>query len=445
MSETPPATPPAHSLRRRLLWLVLAAIALASVLQASTAYRTALQQADAMFDYHLQELARSVHGGVPFRPGGGDQAFDFQVQIWGPDGAQIFRSTGTTLPSRAVLGFSDIDVEGVRLRVYSLQTPEHTIQIAQDLDARQARARVLAVRAVLPVVLLAPLLMMAVWWLISRSLAPVQRVRSQVAGRAADDLSPLPEAGLPEEVLPLVSELNLLFGRVREAFAAQQTFVADAAHELRSPLTALRLQAQALRRAQDDASREAAVGRLNDGIERAIQLVNQLLVLAREEGNKQGAGDAQRIDLQDLARQVVADVLPQAQARRIDIGLATPDSVWVRGQPEPLHILLRNLLDNAIKYSPQGGQVDISLSAAHGSSTLTVEDSGPGIAEAERERVFDRFYRTADAGAAGSGLGLAIVKTIAERHGAAVKLDRSQRLGGLKVELRFPLPGDVPA
>ncbi|MDB5871926.1 MAG: periplasmic sensor signal transduction histidine kinase [Ramlibacter sp.] len=433
--------PAAHSLRRRLLWLVLAAIAFASLLQASSAYRTALQQADTMFDYHLQELARSVHGGVPFAPGRGADAYDFQVQIWGPDGAQIFRSNGTALPSQAVLGFSDISVEGVRYRVYSLQTPENTIQVAQDLDARRDRARALALRAVLPVALLAPLLMMAVGWLISRSLAPVNRMRKQVAARAADDLSPLPDDGLPEEVLPLVQEINLLFGRVREAFSAQQHFVADAAHELRSPLTALRLQAQALRRAQDDAGREAAVARLNDGIDRAIQLVSQLLVLAREEGEPGAAAQWQRIDLQELARQVVADVLPQATARHIDIGLATAEPAWVRGQPEPLHILLRNLLDNAIKYSPESGQVDISLSMHEGRAVLSVEDSGPGIPESERERVFDRFYRATDTQISGSGLGLAIVKAVAARHGAVVELGHSERLGGLKAEVRFPPAG----
>jgi two-component system OmpR family sensor kinase len=281
-----------------------------------------------------------------------------------------------------------------------------------------------------------------VWWLINRSLAPVERMRRQVAGRVADDLSPLPDAGLPEEVLPLVSELNLLFGRVRLAFAAQKNFVADAAHELRSPLTALKLQAQALRRTQDDAGREAAIARLNEGIDRAIQLVGQLLVLAREEGERGATPQWQRIDLQDLARQVVADVLPQAQAKRIDLGLATSDPVWVEGQPEPLHILLRNLLENAVKYSPEGGQVDISLTMQEGKSCLAVEDGGPGIHEAERQRVFDRFYRTADTNAAGSGLGLAIVKAIAIRHGARVHLDRSERLGGLKVEVRFPPPPD---
>jgi two-component system, OmpR family, sensor kinase len=431
------ASAPVHSLRRRLLWLVLAAIAFASVLQASSTYRTALQQADAMFDYHLQEVARSVHGGVPFAPG--EDQYDFFVQIWGPDGAQIFRSRGAALPSQAVLGFSDTTFNGVRYRVYSLLTPEHTVQIAQDLDARQARAQSLALRAVLPIALLAPLLMMAVGWLISRSLAPVERMRKQVAGRAADDLSPLPDAGLPMEVLPLVRELNLLFERVRRAFSAQQEFVADAAHELRSPLTALKLQAQALRRAHDEPSREAAIARLNDGIDRAIQLMGQLLVLAREDGEAGAAGRAQQVDLHEVARQAVADVLPQAQAKRIDVGLAsTEPALWVSGQPEPLHILLRNLLDNAVKYTPEGGQVDISLAMADGIPTLAVEDSGPGIPEPERERVFDRFYRTADARAPGSGLGLAIVKAIAGRHGAAVLLGRSAKLGGLKAEVRFP-------
>jgi two-component system OmpR family sensor kinase len=444
-----------HSLRRRLLLLVLAAIAFVSVLQASSAYRTALQQADTMFDYHLQELARSVHGGVPFARGDGRDDYDFQVQIWGPDGSQIFRSSGAPLPSQAVLGFSDVSVEGVRFRVYSLQTPEHTIQIAQDLDARQARARALAFRAILPIAWLAPLLMMAVWWLIARSLAPVERMREQVAARAADDLSPLPEGKLPEEVLPLVQELNLLFERVRGAFAAQQVFVADAAHELRSPLTALKLQAQALRRPQDEAGRDAAVARLNDGIERTIQLVNQLLVLAREEGERNAQGQWQEVDLRELAASAVADVLPQAQARHIDVGLAhdveAAQPVLVRGQREPLHILLRNLLDNAVKYTPEGGQVDITLEARTGEACLIVEDSGPGIPEAERERVFDRFYRTQDAagrGASGSGLGLAIVRTIAQRHGAEVTLAASPKLGGLRVEVRFgasAAPGSSPA
>jgi two-component system, OmpR family, sensor kinase len=434
----PPRAAAPHSLRRRLLWLVLATIALVSLLQASSTYRTALQQADAMFDDHLQEVARSIRGGgIPLAAPGGEgdaDSSDFVVQIWSPDGTQIFSSTGRVLPSQAVLGFSDIAVAGVRYRVYSMQTPRHTVQIAQDLDARQSRARALALRAVLPVALLAPLLMMAVGWLISRSLAPVERMRRQVAGRKADDLSPLPDAGLPEEVLPLVRELNALFARARLAFTAQRQFVADAAHELRSPLTALKLQAQALRRAPDDAT----ITRLNEGIERAIQLLGQLLVLAREESDQADAAQWQAVELQDLARLAASEVLPDAQARGIDLGLARPEKVTVSGQPQALEILLRNLLDNAVKYTPEGGRIDISLLLQGGAPCLVVEDSGPGISEAERERAFDRFYRVAGTSAAGSGLGLAIVKTIASRHGASVRLDRSERLGGLKVEVRFP-------
>ncbi|MBA2961969.1 MULTISPECIES: ATP-binding protein [Ramlibacter] len=428
---------PAPSLRRQLLWLVLAAIALVSVLQAGTAYRNALAQADAMFDEHLRELARSVQYGVPLFPGSRAPSVDLQVQIWTPDGVQVFRSVGPVLPAQALLGFSDIEVEGTHYRVYALQTPEHTIQVAQNRDARQAVARGLAWRAVLPVALLTPLLMAAVWWLINQALSPVERMRRQVAARPADDLSALPEAGLPEEVLPLVRELNLLFERVRGAFDAQRHFVADAAHELRSPLAALKLQAQAVRRGADDASRDAAVQRLESGIERSIRLVTQMLVLARAEAD--APGDARPVELQQLAREAVAEVLPQAHERRIDVGLATEREAQVRGRHDALLVLLRNLLENAVKYAPEGGRVDIAIEpAAGGGVALVVEDNGPGIAEAERARVFDRFYRTPDATGPGSGLGLAIVRTVAERHGATVDLGRSERLGGLRVEVRFP-------
>ncbi|NML84104.1 ATP-binding protein [Polaromonas sp.] len=439
-----------HSLRGRLLWFVLVAILLAAVLQAMTAYRGALQQADAMFDDHLQQMAHSLRGGVPLgiaqAEGDDGTGFDLYVQIWGQDGRQIFRSNRSALPPRAVLGFSDVEAHGNRYRVYTLQTPSQTVQIAQNLSARTARARGLALRAVLPFALLTPLLMLAVWWIIERSLAPIDRARRQVANRAADDFSPLAESGLPDEVRPLVDELNLLFGRVRGAFDAQKNFVADAAHELRSPLTALKLQAQALRRAdREPAAREAGITRLNQGIDRAIRLVEQLLLLAREEaGTWQTGPGAERVDLQTVVKLAVADVLPQARHKRIDLGLAENQpmlaNVSVNGQVEALRILLRNLLDNAVKYTPSGGQVDVSLQLDEGQAILAVEDSGPGIAADDRSRVFDRFFRASDVALeAGSGLGLAIVKVIADRHGVTLALDRSERLGGLKVNVRFPL------
>ncbi|MDB5856557.1 MAG: putative histidine kinase, classic [Ramlibacter sp.] len=428
-----------HSLRGRLLALVLAAIGLVTLLQASSTYRMALREADKMFDFHLEEVARSVHGGVPFVPGSDES--EYSVQVWGPDGSEIYRSNGAQLPAQAVLGFSDTRINGLRLRIYTLQTPENTIQIAQDLDAREARARSLAANAVLPVLMLAPLLMLAVGWVISRSLAPLTRMRRQVAGREATDLSPLPVDGVPQEVQPLVAELNGLFGRVRDTLQAQQHFVADAAHELRSPLTALRLQVQAAERARDETARRAAVAEMAAGIERAIALVEQLLVLARAEG---AAVDAvpEPVDLEALAREIVSELLPRAQARRQDLGLATGVPLSVRAPREALRLALRNLVDNAIKYTPEGGRIDIALGTEDGAPWLAVEDSGPGIPEAERQRALDRFYRVPGSEAAGSGLGLAIVKAIAERMGARLALGQSA-LGGLRVELRFSGPMSV--
>jgi two-component system, OmpR family, sensor kinase len=431
----------AWSLRRRLMWLVLAAIAVVTVLQAGSAYRLALREADRMFDYHLQEVARSVNGGVPFAPGDDDS--EYSVQVWGPDGTTLFRSNGRELPSQAVLGFSDSRVGGVRLRIYTLQTPEHTIQIAQDLDAREARARDLAANAVAPVLLLAPLLMLAVGAVISGSLKPLARMRTQVASRAARDLSPLSASGVPEEVQPLVRELNALFERVRGTLDAQQHFIADAAHELRSPLTALKLQLQGAERARDDAARHAAIEQLHSGVERAVALVGKLLALARQEGAWQAGGES--LELEELARQAVSELLATAHARQLDLGLASSEPAAVQGNREALLLILRNLLDNAIKYTPPGGRIDIAIGRDVQGAWLAVDDSGPGVPQAELERVFDRFYRLPGSDAPGSGLGLAIVRTVAEHLGARVQMMRSTTLGGARVELRFPPTRESPA
>lgn len=467
---TSPAGAPAHSLRARLLLFLLASVALIALAQGVSAYRNALQQVDAMFDYQLQQMARSMGGGSGFviGPSAADVEQvpadgDIQVQIWGRDGVQVFRSPRSQLPpTAALLGFSELRIEGRNYRVYTLQTPRQTIQLAQDLSERTARARALAVRAVLPVALLAPILMFAVWWIVTRSLAPIERTRAQVAERAADDFSPLADAKLPAEVQPLVAELNALFVRVRGAFDAQKNFVADAAHELRTPLTALKLQARALRRrdgAADDPLHDAALARLNLGIDRAIRLVEQLLVLARAQAGAIEGKGAQALgtaELGEVARLAASDVLAQAQAVRIELEVAgaaadsaTATPVLVRGDAESLRMLLANLLDNAIKYTPTPGRVRLGLDTDAATARVSVEDSGPGIAPAERERVFDRFFRSPEAGAAtagGSGLGLAIVRAIADRHSASIELGQSPAFGGLRVEVRLPLaahPGAI--
>jgi len=439
-----------HSLRGRLLWFLLAAITMAAVAQAMIAYRSALSDADQIFDYHMQQMAMSLRSSATLTNKAADTAADPEnddlvVQVWTPDGAQVFRSLSrAALPQRAVLGFSNVKANNTTYRIFSVQTSNQTVQVAQDMAVRQRMAGTLALRTVGPIAVMAPVLMLVVWWVVSGSLAPVSRVKRQVAARQADDLSPVSENDLPDEVLPLVHELNLLFGRVRTAFEAQQHFVADAAHELRTPLAALKLQVLSLERAQDEAARSVAIARVTGGIERATRLVEQLLVLARQEGSVDDV-KLEPVSLSDLAKRTLGDLAGLAQARQIDLGLHHADEVAVDGQPDALIILLRNLIDNAIKYTPAGGSVDIDLrrsagatKTARGRIVLSVEDSGPGIPPEERERVFSRFYRVPGSPAGGSGLGMAIVQSIAERHGAVLTLDQSERLGGLKVIVDFP-------
>jgi len=438
-----------HSLRARLLWFLLVAVILTAAAQAIVAYRTALAETDEIFDYQMQQMALSLRPGLPV---GGtlldrlvepdEDNFDFVVQVWTANGLRVFQSTPRTeLPQRAVLGFSTVQARGTSYRLFSIAAGSQVIQVAQDLAARHQMAATLALRTVAPMLLLVPLLLLVVWWVVSASLTPVARVRQQVAARQADDLSALSEADLPDEIQPLVHELNLLFDRVRQAFDAQKNFVADAAHELRSPLAALKLQVQGLRRATDDGAREVAVNRLAAGIDRATRLVEQLLVLARQQASAAAGGKTVVIDLTALARLTLADVAAAAMARQIDLNLGHTEASVVMGQEEALRILLRNLLDNAIKYAPVGGSVNLAIDCNGGQVRLTVDDNGPGIAPEDRQRVLDRFYRLPGADGSGSGLGLAIVKTIADLHHAQLFLDRSERLGGLRVALIFTRAG----
>jgi two-component system, OmpR family, sensor kinase len=437
---------PSHSLRTRLLWLLLAAIVLTAIAQALIAYRTARAEADEIFDYHMQQMALSLRSGLPSNGAIGagadsqdEEDLNFVVQVWTADGLRVFQSTPrAALPQRTVLGFSDVTAHGSTYRVFSMQSRSQVIQVAQDMAVRREMASTLALRTMAPIAVMAPLLMLVVWWVVSLSLAPVSRVRRQVADRQADDLSAVSDVDLPDEIRPLVQELNLLFGRVRQAFDAQKNFVADAAHELRSPLAALKLQVQGLQRATDDATRDLAVSRLSAGIDRATRLVEQLLVLARHQSSAATGVQPQSVSLVDVARLAVADAAPAAQLRHTDVGLARADDGLIAGQPEALRILMRNLLDNAVKYTPAGGRVDLEIVREAGAMRLTVEDSGPGIADADRERVLDRFYRVAGTETTGSGLGLAIVRSIAEMHGASLRLGRSERLGGLRVDVVFP-------
>jgi two-component system OmpR family sensor kinase/two-component system sensor histidine kinase QseC len=234
----------------------------------------------------------------------------------------------------------------------------------------------------------------------------------------------------------LAAELNRLLARLDEAFAVQRAFIADAAHELRSPLTALRLQLQLLDRAPDDAARRTARESLGAAVERAIHLVEQLLTLARSDPGET-AGNFELLDLTAVAAQALTETHALAESKRIDLSLEREGDVPVRGDRDALRTLVRNLIDNAVRYTPPGGSVQVRCRMAAAGAKLEVIDTGPGIAAADRARVFDRFYRRANVNETGTGLGLAIVKAIAARHSAQIVLDDA-RTGGLHASVSFP-------
>ena len=445
---------PAPSLRARLIALLLLTVAMIAAAQALFTWRTARAQTEAVFDAQMERVALSLTGGLAASvlaedtlagsPAGSRGAEDFIIQVWRADGTMLYRSpSARLLPPQAVIGFSNVQAGGAAYRVYALQTPLQVIQVAQALAARRQMAGQLALRAVLPIALLAPLLMLLVWIVVTRALAPLERVRREVAARRPDDLAPLQATGLPAEVQPLIGEVNALLARLAAAWDALTHYTADAAHELRTPLAALRLQAQALERAPDAATRHVAAERLLAGVDRATRLIEQLLALARQEGAARDA-PAESVDLAALAASAVHEAQVVARSRSIALEIEAPVGSMVRGQADALAVLLRNLLDNALRHAPDGGRVRVTVAPAATESpgaTLTVEDSGPGIAPEDRARVLDRFYRVPGTTGSGSGLGLAIVKAVAERQGATLALDASPALSGLRVLLRWGVTG----
>ncbi|WP_127996694.1 ATP-binding protein [Piscinibacter defluvii] len=435
------------SLKNRLLVALLGLLLGAAAVFGLATYRSVLAETEALFDYQLRQMALSLRDQGEIAPDQAqalaDEQLDFVVQIWTEDGRSIYASRlHPELPARALLGFADVQAGGQTWRTFGVATRARVIQVAQPRPVRQRLAAGTALRSVLPLLVVAPLFVLLGGWIVARTLAPLRRVATEVRGRDALALAPLPEAGLPDEVAPLVAALNGLLGRLGQALDAQRAFVADAAHELRSPLTALKLQLQMLRRAADEPARQAATEQLAQGIERAARLVEQLLALARSEPG--AAAALESLDLAELARQALADLLPLAAARGSTLELQADAPVPLQGERAGLTALVRNLADNALRHSPPGGRVELRVGHEGGAAQLVVDDSGPGIPPAERDKVFDRFVRRAGQEEPGSGLGLAIVRAVAQRHGAEVTLGESP-LGGLRVAVHWPLVPPSPA
>lgn len=430
-----------NSLRGRLLAFLLTLAAVCSVAVAVVSYRSVLRESDQLFDYHLRQMALSLRdqGAIPAeeRAALADPTFDYVVQVWTPDGTLAYSSSAAQgLPRAAVLGFEEIDIGSERWRLFSTSARGRVIQVGQPLRVREELAVAAAGRSALPLLAGAPLVAAALWWLVSLSLQPLKRLVAAIGARNVDSLEPLRADGLPAEVAPLLAELNALLDRLRAANDAQRAFVADAAHELRSPLTAISLQLGLAERAGDGKARAEALDELRRGVDRLRRLVEQLLSMARAEVGG-AALDMTEVNLCEIARQATAETVPIAHSRRVQLEFDDAGPVSVVGDAAALRMLARNLIDNAVRYAGEGGRANVQVLEQDGVATLRIDDSGPGIDPADRVRVFDRFFRRAGSDVSGSGLGLAIVDAIARRHGARISLDDAP-LGGLRAEVRMP-------
>jgi two-component system OmpR family sensor kinase len=291
----------------------------------------------------------------------------------------------------------------------------------------------------MPFLILVPVLLLIVADLVRKMLRPIATLSVEIDQRAEQELHPISEGNLPVEVRPFVVAINRLLNRVAQAMLGQRRFVADAAHELRSPLTAMSLQAERLADAEMSALARQRLKVLQRGIERGRNLLDQLLSLAKAQAMPELPNS--RVSVQDIFRRVLEDLLPLAEAKKIDIGVEGEQDAHLAMSELDLITVVKNLVDNAIAYTPQGGRVDLSVSTEGGYAVLSIKDNGPGIALTERGRVFDPFYRTLGSESIGSGLGLSIVKTILDRVGAQVTLDFADPLNrsGLCVRVLVPL------
>lgn len=343
--------------------------------------------------------------------------------------------------------YYDAEYYGQPIRVAALRVPVQggsgatlaLVQVAETLSKRETFAHEILISMLAPQLLLVLVAAVSVWYGVARGLGPLSLLRQEITSRSHRDLSPLSSEQAPQELSPIISAINGLLERLGAALSAQQRFVADAAHQLRTPLAGLKTQSELALRQNDAAEIRHTLRQLHNAAERSAHLVNQLLSLARAEPGTDYAQSLQPIDLRELARETTTAWVPQALEKSIDLGFEeTPGPAVIRGDAFFLKEMLGNLLDNAVRYTQPGGQVTTAIQLEKDKVRLSVEDTGPGVPETERERVFERFHRVLGTGADGCGLGLSIVREIAERHGAEVWLGSGADGAGTAVRVLFP-------
>ncbi|WP_321910070.1 sensor histidine kinase [Paraburkholderia sp. J11-2] len=436
----------ARSLGTQLVLSLGIVLSIFTITQAISSYDLARVGVNAVLDSRLSNVAQRVRDmfedAIPRHSAGSLNADDIVVLVWEPGLERPARTTDSAVifDRDAAPGFSDQFVNREAWRVYTLVAPDNdVVQVAQRISVRQRMAEASAFRGLLPVFILIPAVWLAVYVCVRRSFRVLKRLGQQARAIDSAHLVPLSARGLPVELIPFVCSINRMIRRLDASMKLERDFIADAAHELRTPLTALKLQADNLE-GDIAPSSEERFRALRQTIDRTSQLVAQLLQLARADSQVvETATDEPEVT--HVVTSVVADLLPIARAKGIDIGAGKLSAAKVRIPESDLRALVKNLVDNALRYTPEGGSVDLRVFAVHGRAHIEVTDTGPGIPDALLTRVFDRFFRC-NHGVEGSGLGLAIVRAIVQRHGGTISLhNRRDGQNGLRAVVTFALAG----
>ncbi|MDT3707038.1 MAG: histidine kinase dimerization/phospho-acceptor domain-containing protein [Thiobacillus sp.] len=448
--------PAPYSLRRRLVWLLTSAVALIWLVAAVLVYQRTHHEADELLDTQLTQVADTllaiVAGGEvdhfvkELREHADHGPVPIAFEVWHNDDGKMRRLA--TSPGHETFvtgmsdGFSEHPHQGARWRFYTVQDDdaEYRVVVGQAHAARESLAREIGLSLLIPAVLALPLMALAMWWGVGRSLRPVETLARQVGALDAQALAPIDDAlALPNEIAPLRAALNALIQRVNKAFENERRFTADAAHELRTPLAALKVQAQVALRAQTVDSQQRALAQVIAGVDRMTHLVEQLLTLARVDPASQGA-TPQPLDPAEIITDVGMELLPQAQRQGQTLVVDAAPGCRIAVTAAWLRIAVRNLLDNALRYAGEGARVEVRLVCSGSSCAISVADDGPGVAPALRSQLSARFVRGEVEGD-GCGLGLSIVSRIAALSHARLELGDGLRRAdgghGFAATLRF--------
>jgi two-component system sensor histidine kinase QseC len=446
-----------QSLQTRLLVLVMGLLVAVWLGAAVLTWIDASHELDELLDGHLAQAAALLvvqqsqndgdeDDGIADAPSLHKYAPQVAFQVF-HEGQLVMRSqnAGAVPMSRVSRGFETVRMpDGIVWRVFATRGSEQDVQVyvGEQTESRNVILWAVLRSVLLPLGLALPILALALWWAVRQGLSPVRQLSQVLAQRQPQALEPVSLVGMPTEMQPMVMALNGLFERIGRMVESERRFTADAAHELRTPIAAIRAQAQVAQGAGDDVDqRSHALQATLAGCDRATRLVEQLLTLARVESAPApamvGAAPMPPMDLSALARRVSADLVHTALARHQSIELDADQPCPIMANDMLTSVLVRNLLDNALRYSPDGAQIRLTVHVDSGQVILRVEDSGPAMLDAEMARLGERFYRVLGSGQPGSGLGWSIVKRIAEASRAQVQVSRSAALGGLAVEVRW--------